>query len=1610
MREGDPEEATRALSEVHDRAGDRRVRAQLSAALGALKRDKLNDSAGAREAYRRAVEESAPTEPWRSEALRSLASLEQAGGDALSAEEAIERLRAEGVATDTDSRHLAELYLERGAPDDALKLLRGLHGSSDLLLRSLEATGEWLELTTLLEAEAPRRMPNDARAMYLHAAQICAGPLRQPERAAELLERAVPLGPSDAELWSRLGTLYSGPLGQPENGARAWARAWAADRSRTGLLYLLGEYHFQHGEWEPARDYYDEAFTKDAVPKDQIGRVRLQLADVARRRLDPRAEEDQLSLAAAAGQEEAAWARLVEIFRVRGDRSRLASTLRKLAGKKSGPSRAALLREAAPHLAPDEQPLADEEILEADPRDLETQRRVFERLRTGPPQRLLDWVAKLRKDGVEPALDAPAQRAVLRAERRHADLLSMLDGAATAAGDGAERDRLELEAVELLERELARPGEAARRLQRFLDRDPADRALLGRARKLYAAAGEPIYALSLLEKELAHADADEAAQLKIARGELLLLAGADAEAEAEFLHALITTPRVGRAHAALAEVYKRRGDLAGALEHLIAAADAPDLEPQRAAACAVDAADVLLKEGDNASSERLYQLAAALDPADRRAVDGLIRLAAARGDHERQADLLARAAALTADRRERARLALHRARLFQTELRRDLDAYRAYKEAVACDPTLRDAARGLREMAESRGEWALAAELVYRELSTAADSERVALHVELGRLLEDKLLEQDEALRNYEQAAELSTVTGQAGEAPYAELVRLYANLQRYADAAQAAESLAAALPQGRAVHRAESLARAGELWEKAGDSQRARARLAEAAAIGGEAGKRADETLLRLTAQAGDVEELRRRIEERLAIEPEGELRLELLRRLLQLAVQSQDLLEMDVRSQEVLARAADDPMAFVARKRVLEERNDDAGVLALLRARADAVSDLVERSARRFEAGRLCERLYDVSEAASDYEAALNADPENVPALDALADLSYRTRHLSRARALYAQLADRPATLSRDEICRRRAELAEAANDAEEATRLYAEAIGFNPSDLTSHEALARMALSRGDDADGYSHLRTVLELLPLDAVDRITELRRQLGELAVRLGQREPARGYYELVLAQDPARRDALEALVHIYLELAAWEEAADTFARLSQLAEEPAQRAELLFRRGEVLRQGLGDLERANDSYLKAADLHPAHAPTLRRLISYYYHEGDHGSLAEVARDLEAIGAPLEEAAVHAGLGIALGGDEARGTVVVAVAQPTATRLAEALAAAKIREMAELDAGLRVSTRALGGGDSGRNALIESLKSELRDCPDDLGARLALARVYDQAGQALKARVHYGVLAFVDANGLGAQRLRELGPATPIAVDADERVHPSARGSLRDALAALAPHVLGLQPSTTDADPAPLWVDRLRPIALSFGVEAFEAAVVVNMKDPAWAEPTRPPRLLLLRRALGDEAVSRFAAARALFALHSGVPLIEGRSPDDVMALLRAAALLFLPDLRANKTDSERFVNAWQSELTAVGLKPESLPEDERSHLESVLAACLVDSSAPAAAAAYAAAERLSADRAALVITGDLRAGLAALCPEEAVTVEARAQALSEVHAIVELVAFASSLA
>ena len=162
-----------------------------------------------------------------------------------------------------------------------------------------------------------------------------------------------------------------------------------------------------------------------------------------------------------------------------------------------------------------------------------------------------------------------------------------------------------------------------------------------------------------------------------------------------------------------------------------------------------------------------------------------------------------------------------------------------------------------------------------------------------------------------------------------------------------------------------------------------------------------------------------------------------------------------------------------------------------------------------------------------------------------------------------------------------------------------------------------------------------------LPAPRFRAIIDLR--LGDVAFRLRDAATARNYYELVLAQQPERAEALRPLVDIYAATGEWDRCAEMLGRLAYQAETPAERAELTYREAEVFRLHLLDEERASAGYLKAVDYHPEHAPSLRRLIPYYFAEGDVSALGEVLAELDRQREPIGDDAVEAALGFAIAG-------------------------------------------------------------------------------------------------------------------------------------------------------------------------------------------------------------------------------------------------------------------------------------------------------------------------------------------------------------------------------
>lgn len=746
-----------------------------------------------------------------------------------------------------------------------------------------------------------------------------------------------------------------------------------------------------------------------------------------------------------------------------------------------------------------------------------------------------------------------------------------------------------------------------------------------------------------------------------------------------------------------------------------------------------------------------------------------------------------------------------------------------------------------------------------------------------------------------------------------------------------------------------------------------------------------------------------RAEIEARLDTDMEGSGRVATLRLLLAAAIEAHDDALTDRVARELLAAAPEDDAAFAERRRILVARAHEPGLATLLRERAAAIVDRDERAALLVDAGRAAERAGDATAAAADYEAVLSGQPDHLAALEALADLRYRGGDVGRARALYAQLDGRPIALPLAELGRRRGELAEAEGQLDEATQHYRRAAAADPSRSMVHDALARAARAAPTPAATYEELREAAALLPRDAVGRLTELHMQLGELAIELGDPAEARRYFTLVLAHAPESVPALAHLADLYAAAQEWEGCAEVHGRLAYLADAPSERAELTFRQAEIYRLQLRDRERANAAYLKAADLAPHHLPTLRRLVGYYLGEGDLDSLREVVAEIEALGASLGDSAVEAGLGLAYSDDPVAAQAHLEGARPH--ELAAAIASLTALKAESLDVALEAATRAFSherGDGTDEDPLQRAFERLLIDEPGDEGARLALARQAELDGDFGRARAHYAVLSWIDPFSPGARRLAQLG--SPTVELGFEPVHPDALGPLRESLRVLGPRVLGLVAPRPGGVPEPAWNVRLQPIASQLGFPSLLTASVDALDEPAWVEPSSPPRLLVRRGLLNDPAAVAFAAARALHLLRAGVSLIEGRSDEDVAALLAAAAALFNPEVRPTSP----FARAWLAELRALPLRPESVDAVTRRSVRDAFVHAFQPESV-ARRAAFIEAERLTANRVGYLVQGDLTAALRALAPVDAGSSRrARSALLSTMPALADLSGFATS--
>jgi tetratricopeptide (TPR) repeat protein len=605
--------------------------------------------------------------------------------------------------------------------------------------------------------------------------------------------------------------------------------------------------------------------------------------------------------------------------------------------------------------------------------------------------------------------------------------------------------------------------------------------------------------------------------------------------------------------------------------------------------------------------------AAEANPADQEALELLERLYLEIADLTRASEALGRQIVATDAPQSRAQLWRRRARLYRDALGRDAEAYRCLKEAHACAPADPDIAYQLRTAAMVRGEWALAASLLYREIAAATSPrDRGALHLELALVYEQRLDDPAQAQVNYEQAL----VFDPSIPAARAPLARRYEQIGRYSDAARLYDEAAT---YARPADRASLLA----------DAARCRASIETRG----------------VTTNLGRLE--------RALADNDAEAALEF--------------------AQQLWRGEPGHPAAFRVLARHYRAQGDLPTLTELVATGVTRIDSAEDRGTAWIEVARLAEELGKLPEASRAYDLALIEEPGHVTALDARGALAFKLGDWGTADLIYRDLVPGETTLAADELALRRSVIAERLGRDDEALALAQDAARAAPGRRELHTRIQGLATRLGVLELAVAAAHTVLELVPLDDGETLLATQLALVQLGRARGELDTALALLERIVLDHPHHAAALEQLASIYTTKGDWKTATRYLYQLVPLAPTARERADRLYRLGEAVLVHLGDVERADDVFLRASDLDPSHVPTLRRLLDVYWRADDPAALVEVAGALatsgsldEASGVPTS-ALAHALIAAALVGETALASrLITALGENAPARIASAL--------------------------------------------------------------------------------------------------------------------------------------------------------------------------------------------------------------------------------------------------------------------------------------------------------------------------------------------------------
>ncbi len=959
-----------------------------------------------------------------------------------------------------------------------------------------------------------------------------------------------------------------------------------------------------------------------------------------------------------------------------------------------------------------------------------------------------------------------------------------------------------------------------------------------------------------------------------------------------------------------------------------------------------------------------YQEVLTLSPTYFPAQRALARIYRASASWEALVEVLRGEASSRTDPQERANALFQAASIWEEKLEKPGTAIEGYQEVLRLSPSHPATLRALERLYTAKGDVKELIAVLDREAQMSpAPAARVAAHLKLARIYTDKVNEPARAALACEAVLNLDAGNFTALKA----LERL-----RAADKPRRAE-LRTRMADTISDERLRTALKVAAATELDGATPAAADALTEALAESPQDGRIAFalERALRASQDFGGLAQLYQR---RLSAVTDPTERLELTLRVA-------DLNEMRLldfpRAKELYESALEQNPSLLpalqGRSRVALKLKDWAGARAALEQEGRACRD-VQSALRAFTAaGRLCaDQLSDPDGAIANFRRALERDPLDPAASAGLEQLLATRGGASDLAVLHERRGD--AKLAQKDLVAAATEFYAAAklwvapvNDPERALAAVERTLAAHPGHVEALELKGELAITAGQ----YQDAATALSLRVQQGGESkaLSAIHLKLGWLyQTHLEDGTRAAAHLQTAVAADGANLEALERLADIHTASRNWTGAADCRKRLLELETSPDALGRHTVALAKIFDEGFADPAQATALYRKALELTPGDGFVVDRLVDLYERTKNVPELIQV---LEQQAAQSADARRTIALRLKIGDIYAR-----ALGDPQR-------AIATFKNVLELDprsVDAHAALAELYMRDAAAAPMaIDEHRQLLRLDPTRLDSLHALFRLWEGLRQADKAFAAACALQFFRAANEAetvfyteykARIPQEVQLQLP-AEDLELLMHPWTHGGIVDVLRVIGDQLTKLFPPNFEDLGIDKKADRLKPdhavhkaikaVAQVFGVQELE--VFHARRGLMTLETTEP-----LSVCVGQEVVRKFNAreqkflmGRAVHGLLNKTALLTKLTPRDRAKLLGSAVRVGDPEFSGVAQRDE----AQEKQLR------KALPRRALKQLELVAASVHPDVDVEHAAAGL----LLSADRAGLLMSGDILMGL-----------------------------------